>query len=82
MLIGWTSVSSDWSAESTVSDSLSDLGLFFFVRFGFAFGSGFLFFAVFRDFSSLGRFLDETVSLTDALALKYIIKRVYDMAKN
>ena len=77
-----TSVSSDWSPESTVSDSLSDLGLFFFVRFGFAFGSGFLFFADFRDFSSLGRFLDDTVSLTDALALKYIIKKkVHDMSK-
>ena len=75
------SVSSDWSPESMVSDSLSDFGLILFVRFGFAFGSGFRFFADFRDFSSLDRFLDGIVSLTDELVLKYKIQTVYQVTK-
>lgn len=76
-----TSVSSDWSPESMVSDSLSDLGLIFFVRFGLAFGSGFRFFADFRDFSSLGRFFDGIVSLTDVLDLKYSNQTNYQGTK-
>ena len=52
-----------------VSGSLSDFGLVFFGRFDFVLGSGFRFFADFRDFSSLGRFFDDTASLTDALVL-------------
>ena len=68
-LVDLISVSSDWSPESMVSGSLSDLGLVFFGRFDFVLGSGFRFFADFRDFSSLGRFFDDTASLTDALVL-------------
>ena len=64
-----------------VSDSLSDFGLVFLGRFGFAFGSGFRFFAGFRDLSSLGRFFDGIVSLTDELALKYEIQTHYQVTK-